>query len=129
MLPLAVPARQEGRTIDARVIRDYLSQRDSTLRPKLRDIAAATARHFTLRLGDLRGPSRRRPLVAARDVAIYLCRQLTRESLGRIGEYFGGRDHTTILHACRKTGELLQADPAIRQAIDQLQRKFPGAGK
>jgi chromosomal replication initiator protein len=129
MLQLAVPARQEGRTIDARVIRDYLSQRDSTLRPKLRDIAAATARHFTLRLGDLRGPSRRRPLVAARDVAIYLCRQLTRESLGRIGEYFGGRDHTTILHACRKTGELLQADPAIRQAIDQLQRKFPGAGK
>ena len=68
-------------------------------------------------------------MVAARDVAIYLCRQLTRESLGRIGEYFGGRDHTTVLHACRKTEELLQTDPAIRQAMDQLQRKFAGPGK
>ena len=129
MLQLEVPAREEGRPIDAHQIRDFLSQRDSALRPKLRDIAALTARHFALRLSDLRGSSRRRPVVAARDVAIYLCRQLTRESLSRIGEYFGGRDHTTVLHACRKTEELLQADPAIRQAIDQLQRKFPGPGK
>ena len=98
--------------------------------------AAQAARHrhpdgppFRPPLGDLRGSSRRRPVVAARDVAIYLCRQLTRESLGRIGEYFGGRDHTTVLHACRKTEELLQTDPAIRQAMDHLQRKFPGPGK
>ena len=129
MLQLEVPAREEGRPIDARQIREFLSQRDSTLRPKLRDIAALTARHFTLRLGDLRGSSRRRPVVTARDVAIYLCRQLTRESLSRIGEYFGGRDHTTVLHACRKTEELLQADPAIRQAIDRLLQKFPSPGR
>ena len=126
MLQLEVPAREEGRPINAHQIRDFLSQRDSALRPKLRDIASLTARHFALRLGDLRGSSRRRPVVTARDVAIYLCRHLTRESLSRIGEYFGGRDHTTILHACRKTEELLQTDPAIRQAIDRLQRKFPG---
>ena len=68
-------------------------------------------------------------MVAARDVAIYVCRQLTRESLTSIGEYFGGRDHTTVLHACRKAEELTQADPATRQAIEQLQRKFPGPGK
>jgi chromosomal replication initiator protein len=129
ILQLAVPAGEEGRPINARQVRDFLSHRDSTVRPKLRDIASLTARHFTLRLSDLRGKSRRRPVVAARGVAIYLCRQLTRESLGRIGEYFGGRDHTTILHACRKTEELLQTDPAIRQALDQLQKKFPGPGK
>jgi chromosomal replication initiator protein len=129
MLQLEVPAREQGRPIKARQVRDFLSRRDATLRPKLRDIAALTARHFTLRLGDLRGKSRRRPVVAARNVAIYLCRQLTRESLAHIGEYFGGRDHTTVLHACRKTEQLLQADPATRQAIDQLQRKFPGPGK
>ncbi len=129
MLQLEVPAREEGRLIDARQIRDFLSQRDATLRPKLRDIATLTARYFALRLADLRGSSRRRPVVAARDVAIYLCRQLTRESLSRIGDYFGGRDHTTILHACRKTEELLQSDPAIRQAMDRLQRKFVGQGK
>ena len=110
-LQLEIPAREAGRPINAHQIRDYLSERDSTLRPKFRDIATLTARHFSLRLGDLRGTSRRRPVVAARDVAIYLCRQLTRESLGRIGEYFGGRDHTTVLHACRKTEELLQSRP------------------
>ena len=129
MLQLEVPAREEGRTIDACHVRVLLSHRDSTMRPKLRDIAASTARCFTLRLSDLRGKSRRRPVVAARGVAIYLCRQLTRESLSRIGEYFGGRDHTTVLHACRKTEELLETDPAIRQALDQLLRKFPGPGK
>ena len=129
MLQLEVPAREEGRPIDAHHIREFLIERDSTLRPKLRDIAALTARHFALRLADLRGSSRRRPVVAARDVAIYLCRQLTRESLNGIGEYFGGRDHSTVRHACRKTEELLQADPAIRQAIDRLQRKFAGQGK
>ena len=129
MLQLEVPADEEGHPIDARRIRDFLSRRDSTMRPKLRDIAVLTARHFALRLSDLRGSSRRRPVVAARDVAIYLCRQLTRDSLGRIGEYFGGRDHTTILHACRKTEELLQTDPVIQQAIDQLRRKLPGPGK
>ena len=129
MLQLEVPAREEGRPIAAHQVRDLLTRRDSDLRPKLRDIAALTARHFTLRLSDLRGSSRRRPVVAARDVAIYLCRQLTRESLSRIGEYFGGRDHTTVLHACRKTDEMLQADPAIRQAMDHLQRKLAGPGK
>jgi chromosomal replication initiator protein len=129
MLQLEVPARHGRRPIDARHIRDFLSRRDTALRPKLRDIASLTARHFALRLSDLRGPSRRRPVVAARDVAMYLCRQLTRETLDRIGEYFGGRDHTTALHACRKAEEMLEVDPAIRQAVDQLQRKFPGAGK
>jgi len=124
MLQLELPASEKGHPINAHQIREFLSQRDSALRPKLRDIATLTARHFSLRLSDLRGPSRRRPVVAARDVAIHLCRQLTRESLSRIGEYFGGRDHTTVLHACRKTEELLQSDPAIRQAMDQLQRKL-----
>jgi chromosomal replication initiator protein len=129
MVQLEIPARADGRPIDAGQVRDFLSHRDSAIRPKLREIATLTARHFSLRLGDLRGPSRRRPVVAARDVAIYLCRQLTKESLNRIGEYFGGRDHTTVLHACRKTEELLKTDPAIRQAIDQLQPGFAADGK
>jgi chromosomal replication initiator protein len=127
MLQLEVPAREAGRSIDARHVREYLSQRDEAVRPKMRDIAVATARHFSLRLSDLRGTSRRRPVVVARDVAVYLCRQLTRETLSRIGEYFGGRDHTTVLHACRKTEEHIEADPAIQQAVDQLQRTLAGA--
>jgi chromosomal replication initiator protein len=129
MLQLEVPAREEGRAIDARQIREFLSRRDAALRPKLRDVAVLTARYFSLRLSDLRGSSRKRPVVVARDVAMYLCRRFARESLGRIGDYFGGRDHTTVLHACRKTEERMEADPAIRQAIDRLQRRFPAVGR
>ena len=126
MLQLEVPAREDGRPVSAQQVRDFLARRDEALRPRIRDIASLTARHFGLRLSDLRSKSRRRPVVVARDVAIYLCRQLARESLTRIGEFFGGRDHTTVMHACRKAEELLEADPAARQAVDQLQRKFPG---
>ncbi len=125
MLQLEVPAKQDRRAINDREVREFLMHRDSDRRPKLRDIAVMTAKYFSLRLSDLRGPSRRRPVVAARDVAVYLCRQIAKESLGRIGDYFGGRDHTTIMHACRKTEELLQSDPAVKQAIEQLQRKLP----
>jgi chromosomal replication initiator protein len=90
----------------------------------VRAIATSTARYFSLRLNDLRSASRRRPVVVARGVAMFLCRLLARESLDRIGQYFGGRDHTTVMHACRKTEELLQTDLEIRQAIDKLRQKL-----
>ena len=83
-------------------------------RPPLKDIAQHTARHFALTLGELRSSSRRRAVVAARDVAMYLARVVTKQSLEEIGRYFGGRDHTTVMHGCRKTESLLQTDPAIR---------------
>ena len=119
MLQLEVPAREEGRPIrcppDPRILCRGATR---PCGPNCVTSPALTARHFALRLSDFRGTSRRRPVVAARDVAIYLCRQLTRESLTRIGEYFGGRDHTTVLHACRKTEELFgRTLPSGRRSI------------
>jgi chromosomal replication initiator protein len=124
MVQLEVPARLAGGPIDAAAVRRFLAKRQKSGRPHVRDIAAAAARHFSLKLGDLRGASRRRPVVAARDVAMLLARQLTKESLLAIGQYFGRRDHTTVLHGCRKAEQLLRSDPAIRQAVDQLYRKL-----
>jgi chromosomal replication initiator protein len=127
MVQLEVPARHAGRPIDADSVRRFLAKRQKALGPQTRDIAAASARYFSLRLSDLRGAARHRPVVIARDVAMFLARQLTKQSLQQIGEYFGGRDHTTVMHGCRKAEELLQADPAIRQAVDDLCRKLqPG---
>ena len=65
-------------------------------------IMASTAEYFGVSLEDLRGHSRSRVLVNARQVAMYLCRELTDLSLPRIGQAFGGRDHTTVMHADRK---------------------------
>ena len=90
--------------------------------PSLHEIALATARHFSLRLADLRSPVRRRALVVARGVAVYLARQLTEDSLQQIGGYFGGRDHSTVMHSCRKTEELIGSDPAVREAVDRLKK-------
>ena len=124
LVQLEMPAQLDGRPLDARLVREFLAQRDSASQPELRDIALATARFFSLKLGDLRSASRRRPVVIARDVAIFLCRSLTSVSLQRIGEYFGGRDHTTVMHAWRKMEELHQTDPEIRQAVETLLRRF-----
>ena len=75
---------------------------------------------------ELKSSSRRRAVVAARDVAMYLARQMTAKSLKQIGDYFGGRDHTTVLHGCRKTETLIQSDPTARLAVLELRRGLAG---
>jgi chromosomal replication initiator protein len=122
LLQLMMRARLDNDQIDLPAVKRYLARQKRTRRPTLHEIALATARHFSLKLADLRSPVRRRALVTARGVAVYLARHLTGDSLDEIGSYFGGRDHTTVIHSCRKTEEMLQTDPAIRQAIDKLQK-------
>jgi chromosomal replication initiator protein len=70
-------------------------------------IMAATAEYFGLTMEDLCGSSRSRALVNARQIAMYLCRELTEMSLPKIGQMFGGRDHTTVIHADRKIRALM----------------------
>jgi chromosomal replication initiator protein len=124
LVQLDVPARMDGKMIDAEAVRRYLAKRRGERELQLPDIATAAARYFSLKLADLRGPGRRRPVVTARDVAMFLTRCLTGTSLQQIGQYFGGRDHTTVLHGCRKTESLLKSDPIIRQAIEKLKQKL-----
>lgn len=110
--------------IDAPLARQYLAQRGAARQPSLRGIAIRTARHFALQMTELKSASRRRGVVQARDVAMYLARQLTRKTLEEIGEFFGGRDHTTVLHGCRKTERLLQSDPSTRSAVAELRQSL-----
>ena len=128
LIQLAVGAQQDDQAIDAAAVRRYLVARHGSSEPSLRDIAAATARHFSQTVADLRSPSRRRGVVIARGVAMFLARQLTGTSLEQIGRYFGGRDHTTVMHGCSKTASLVKSDPAIRQAVERLRKKWQEAG-
>ena len=127
LLQLEMAARVNGERIDGDAVRRYLAERNGSEERSMHDIALATARHFSLKLAELRGPSRRRAVAAARGVAMYLTRVLTRQSLEQIGRYFGGRDHTTVSYACRKTEERVKGEPAVRQAVlilhEQLQTK------
>lgn len=121
-LELQVRARIEGQPVDIERARQFVAQRRGAAMPGLRDIACVTAKYFGLKLSDLKSPLRQRPLVAARAMAMYLARQLTDSSLERIGAFFGGRDHTTVLHGCRRTEKLLRRDRATRQAVSELKR-------
>ena len=83
-------------------------------------IIKETADYYTLTPDELLGPSRSRPLVTARQVAMYLCRELTPLSLPKIGEAFGGRDHTTVMHADSKIRKLMLERAAIYSQIQEL---------
>lgn len=119
---MQLAARTAGRAVDDSFVQTYLRQYCAGRHPPLKTIATHTARHFALRVTELRSASRRRGVVLARDVAMYLSRQLTRKSLKQIGEYFGGRDHTTVLHGCRKTESLMRSDPTTLEAVTSLRQ-------
>src|SRR5699024_6061633 len=78
------------------------------------DIRGQTAAYFSLTLDDLCGTSRSRTLTTARQIAMYLCRELTDLSLPKIGQAFGGRDHTTVMHANKK----IRTQMVERRAVD-----------
>jgi len=103
-------------------VAEYLASREARPQPTLRTIASQTAKHFALKLTELRSPSRRRTVATARNVAMFLARELTADSLVQIGGYFGGRDHATVLHGCRRAEELLQTDQQTQQAVARLRQ-------
>jgi chromosomal replication initiator protein len=114
--------RGEGRAIDASAARSYLTARQARRTLRIQPIAAASAKYFRLRLADLKGASRERQIVLARNVAMYLARQSTGQSLEKIGQFFGGRDHTTVLHGCRRVEQLAKTDPEAREAVNWLEQ-------
>jgi chromosomal replication initiator protein len=75
---------------------------------------------YTLKLSDLRAKNRTRAIAFPRQIAMYLARQLTHASLAEIGRAFGGKDHTTVLHAVEKIQSLLQEDPKFKKTLDTL---------
>ncbi|MFB9234638.1 chromosomal replication initiator protein DnaA [Plantactinospora siamensis] len=87
-------------------------------------IMASTADYFGVSLEDLRGNSRSRVLVNARQVAMYLCRELTDLSLPRIGQAFGGRDHTTVMHADRKIRQQMAERRSLYNQIAELTNRI-----
>ncbi|PZG00436.1 chromosomal replication initiator protein DnaA [Micromonospora endophytica] len=87
-------------------------------------IMVATADYFGVSLEDLRGHSRSRVLVNARQVAMYLCRELTDLSLPRIGQAFGGRDHTTVMHADRKIRQQMAERRSLYNQIAELTNRI-----
>ncbi len=88
------------------------------------EILATTAASYGFSVGDLESPSRRQPLVLSRQVAMYLCRELTDLSLPKIGALFGGRDHTTVMHAIEKVKRLILTDHQVFERVTALSQQL-----
>jgi chromosomal replication initiator protein len=116
-----------GRPLSASLARDVLSGGDDpptrtpgASPPSIAAIRAATCQHFGLSSEELKSSSRSARILWPRQLAIYLARELTDESLPAIGRQFGGRDHTTVLHAWRRVGKRLAGDPAGRDLVARI---------
>ncbi|MBV9063541.1 MAG: hypothetical protein JOY77_11535 [Alphaproteobacteria bacterium] len=102
---------------------DTISQRGSpTKKTGIEDIQKKTAEFYKLDVRDLHSKERSRRVARPRQIAMYLARELTMRSLPEIGRRFGDRDHTTVLHACRRITELCSTDQALRQEVDFLKQ-------
>jgi chromosomal replication initiator protein len=112
-----------GERIDLEMAGDVLQDLIPTVeaRPLApEDIISTAAASYGYSPADLTGPSRRQPLVTARQIAMYLCRELTNLSLPKVGALFGGRDHTTVLHAVEKVKRLIQTDRETFERVTAL---------
>ncbi|MBI2712516.1 MAG: chromosomal replication initiator protein DnaA [Bdellovibrio sp.] len=87
----------------------------------IESIQGAVAKHYHLKLADLKSTSRIRSVALPRQIAMYLIRKYTGIGFKEIGLYFGGKDHTTILHACSKIEAGMEGDPEIRDAVEVIQ--------
>ncbi|HEY6795443.1 MAG TPA: chromosomal replication initiator protein DnaA [Kineosporiaceae bacterium] len=108
----------------AEIVLKDLIPADDTPEITTATIMAQTAAYFGLTIEDLCGSSRSRVLVNARQIAMYLCRELTDLSLPKIGQQFGGRDHTTVIHADRKIRTLMAERRSIYNQVTELTNRI-----
>ena len=102
------------------VLKDLLRANDRRI--TIEDIQKRVAEHYNIRFADMHSPRRARAVARPRQIAMYLAKQLTTRSLPEIGRKFGGRDHTTVMHAVRRVEELRVSEGAIAEDLDLLRR-------
>lgn len=113
-----------GRPITLELAQDCLADvlRDSERKISVEEIQRKVSEHYNIRLSDMIGPKRVRTYARPRQIAMYLCKQLTSRSLPEIGRCFGGRDHTTIMYGVRKIDDLRLQDGQLAEDIEILRR-------
>ena len=120
---LIASARFTGKPLDIDLTRDAL--RDMLVfqerKVTINNIQKTVADYYNMRVSDLHSKRRNRHITRPRQVAMALAKELTALSLPDIGDAFGGRDHTTVIHACRKVDELIRDDPKTKEDYENLQ--------
>jgi chromosomal replication initiator protein len=113
-------ARLPAQSLSVEMLAEQFAVEAAMNRPTVERIAQRVGRYFQVEPRQLQARSRTRGTLLPRQIGMYLARQLTELSLQQIGAYFGGRDHSTVLHACRKVEEALARDARLSGAVRQL---------
>ena len=104
------------------VIKNFVSEINREITVEY--IQELVAGHFELPVEILQGKTRKRQVVIARQLSMYLAKQLTDQSLKAIGENFGGRDHSTVIYSCKTVQDLMETDAIFKDTVSDLQRKI-----
>lgn len=104
------------------VLRDLVGDKKKVV--AMDDIQEAVCAQFRIKITELKSRRRSKTLVHPRQIAMYLCRELTDASYPEIGRHFGGKDHTTIMHACRQVAKAKETDETLRNAIEALKEQI-----
>ena len=127
LIKLVAYATLQNRTATLEFAKECLKDYISGQAVSLELIQKVVSDFFDLRLTDMRSNRRPKAIAHPRQLAMYLCRGLTSSSLSEIAQSFGGRDHTTVLYACRKIDMLKTADEAVAQQLEVLKRRVVDA--
>jgi len=120
VLELSIAADMQRRAIRPTHAARWLAQQSPEAKDVCRQVSVAVCKHVGLTIGELRSKTRQQAVSDARGLAMYLVRQLSGASYAQIGREFGGRDHTTVLHACRKFSSLAKRDDGVRRVAEEL---------
>ena len=117
-------ASLSGKPIDLSITKETLEgvYSDSKRNVDITQIQKAAVKYFGLKPNDLKSKSRTKKLVVARQLAMYLCRQYTEESLPQIGKFFGGRDHSTVIHATRKIKKEIEVNTKLYNDLKAIEK-------
>ena len=133
LMKLATYADLTGKPVTAEVAEESIGSGSRAAagdhRVTIDEIQKKTAEYYKLDLRELHSARRARRVARPRQVAMYLARELTSRSLPDIGRRFGGRDHTTVLHACRRIEALCKTDPVFQQEVDFLRKVLGRPGR
>ena len=104
------------------VLRDIIGEKKKII--AMDDIEEAVAERFHVKIADMKSRRRSKTLVHPRQIAMYLCRELTDASFPEIGRHFGGKDHTTIIHACKQIAKAKASDSALNSTLESLKNQI-----
>lgn len=113
---------QLSKAVAIRALSDVFAASEASPSPE--EILKAVAEHYNLKPEEIRGAGRRKEVVIPRQIAMYLIREMTHASLPEIGQFFDGRDHTTVLYAIQKIQESLDIDSSLQQALKGIKERL-----